>query len=413
MLPTVPVQPIQLDDYREPAGDEAVERLREAAAPFAGARMLHVNSTAFGGGVAELLFTHIGILQDLGVDATWHVLEGSDDFFTVTKFVHNGLQGAEVPWTEDMARIYLDRVEANAREIDDAYDYVVIHDPQPAAIVACKDEAGTRNGTWAWRCHIDLSAPDADMWEFFAGYVNRYDAAIFTAEEYGQPNIEGPKVAFIPPSIDPLSMKNRPLDDGTVAEVLRRYGIDGSRPIVTQVSRFDPWKDPIGVIDSFRLARKEIPGLQLVMVGSMAHDDPEGWHYLQTTQDHRENDPDIHLLTNFQEVGNLEVNAFQRASTVVLQKSIREGFGLTVSEAMWKERATIGGRVGGIKLQIEDGVSGFLVDDVEECADRIVTVVNDEELRTRLGRAGRERVREKFLTVRELEDHIRLLQSVS
>src|SRR3989440_711528 len=210
MLPTVPVQPSGLERSREPAGDEAVERLRTAAAPLVGARVLHLNSTAFGGGVAELLFTHVGLLQDLGIDTTWQVLEGADDFFTVTKFVHNGMQGADVPWTDDMARIYFDRVRANAEQIDDSYDYVFIHDPQP------------------------------------------------------------------------------------VADVLHRYGVDPSRPVVTQISRFDPWKDPIGVIDAFRLARMESPGLQLVMVGSMAHDDPEGWHYLQATQDHRENDPDIH-----------------------------------------------------------------------------------------------------------------------
>jgi len=413
MLPTVPVQPIRLDDYREPAGDEAVDRLRKAAAPLEGARLLHLNSTAFGGGVAELLFTQVGLLQDLGIDVTWQVLEGSDDFFTVTKFVHNGLQGADVPWTEEMAEVYLKRIRANAEEIADDYDFVFVHDPQPVAVLACKEDGGTRTGRWAWRCHIDVSAPDADVWQFFAGYVNRFDGAVFTSQEYAQPNVTGPKVAIIPPSIDPLSPKNCPLEPATVDEVLHRYAIDRSRPTVTQVSRFDPWKDPIGVIDAFRLARAERPDLQLVMVGSMAHDDPEGWHYLQATQDHRENDPDIHLLTNFQEVGNLEVNAFQRASTVVLQKSIREGFGLTVAEAMWKERPVIGGRVGGIKLQIEDGASGFLVDSVEECARRIVELRDDRDLRDRIGHAGRERVRQRFLTVRQLEDELRLLGSLS
>jgi trehalose synthase len=382
------------------------------AAPLHGARILHLNSTAFGGGVAELLFTHVGIMRDLGIDATWQVIEGSDDFFTVTKFVHNGMQGAEVPWTEDMARIYLDRVRSNAEQIDDSYDYVFVHDPQPAAVLRFKDEDGGRSGKWVWRCHIDVSAPDPDVWQFFCDLVGAYDAAVFTAEEYAKSNLAGPKVAFIPPSIDPLSPKNGPLDADTVSEVLHRYGIEPGRPIISQVSRFDPWKDPIGVIDAFRLARKEAPGLQLVMVGSMAHDDPEGWHYLQATEDHREGDPDIHLLTNLQEVGNLEVNAFQRASTVVLQKSIKEGFGLTVSEAMWKERPVIGGNVGGIKLQIEDGVNGYLVDSVEECAQRIVELARDAALRARLGVAARERVRSRFLSPRQLEDYLRLLQTL-
>src|SRR5437764_8408342 len=184
MLPTVPVQPIRLEDYREPAGDEAVERLRKVAAPFAGARLLHLNSTAFGGGVAELLFTHVGILLDLGIDTTWQVLEGSDDFFSVTKFVHNGMQGADVPWTEDMAKIYLDRVRANAEEIADDYDVVFVHDPQPAAVLTCKETNGDRRGAWIWRCHIDVSEPNVDIWEFFSQHVNRYDAVVFTAQDY-------------------------------------------------------------------------------------------------------------------------------------------------------------------------------------------------------------------------------------
>jgi trehalose synthase len=413
MLPTVPVQPLRLEDYREAAGDEAVDRLREVARGFAGSRILHINSTAFGGGVAELLFTHLGLLQDLGIEVTWQVLEGSDDFFTITKFVHNGLQGADVPWTEQMAELYLDRVRANARELDGEYDFYFIHDPQPAALLPAIEEDGGRPGRWVWRCHIDLSAPNPPLWQFFASMISRYDAVVFTMQDYAQPGLSGPKTAFIPPSIDPRSPKNAHVDAETVFDILRRYNIDHGRPIVTQVSRFDPWKDPIGVIDAYRLAKKEVPAIQLVMVGSMAHDDPEGWHYLQATEDHRGGDSDIHLLTNFQEVGNLEVNAFQRASTVVLQKSIKEGFGLTVSEAMWKERPVIGGNVGGIRLQIEDGQCGFLVDSVNECADRIVELVRDAELRAHLGTTAKERVRERFLTLRQLEDYLHLLGSMA
>jgi trehalose synthase len=412
MLPSVPVQPIRLDEYREPAGDEAVERLRAAAEPFRGARVLHVNSTAFGGGVAELLHTQIGILLDLGIDATWQVLEGSDEFFTVTKFAHNGMQGAEVPWTDDMARVYLDRVRANADQIADDYDYVFIHDPQPAAVLTFKEEQGRRHGKWVWRCHIDVSAPDPEVWSFFCKLVSGYEAAVFTMREFAQPDLRGPILSFIAPSIDPLSPKNAPLDDRTTTEVLERYHIDPYRPMVTQVSRFDPWKDPIGVIDAYRLARDDAPDLQLVMVGSMAHDDPEGWHYLEVTTGHCHGDPDIHLLTNLQGVGNLEVNAFQRASTAVLQKSVREGFGLTVSEGMWKRRPVIGGDVGGIRLQIEDGESGFLVSSVEDCADRIVRVIRDPGLREHMGEAAHARVRERFLTLRELEDYLGLLASL-
>lgn len=411
MLPTIPVPPKRVDEYREPAGEEAVDRLREAARPLLGARLLNVNSTAFGGGVAELLFTQVALLNDLGIETEWKILEGSDAFFAVTKAVHNALQGSEVDWSEDMALTYLESVAGNARGLTETYDYVVVHDPQPAALLALVEETRGRRGKWVWRCHIDLSAPHPAVWEFFAGYVNRYDAVVFTMADFGRPEVTRP-VQFIAPSIDPLSPKNTHVDADTIHEVLHRYGIDRHRPLVAQVSRFDPWKDPIGVIDTYRLVRKQHPDVQLVLVGIMAHDDPEAWELLRATEEHRASDPDIHLLTNLQEVGNLEVNALQRAAAVVIQKSLREGFGLTVSEALWKEKAVVGGRVGGIRLQIEDGVSGFLVDSVEACAERTVELLSEPDLRARLGWAGRERVRERFLATRELEDILRLLASL-
>ena len=412
MLPTIPVQPHRLEDYASDAGEAAVERLREAARPLKGARVLHVNSTAFGGGVAELLYTQIPLLHDLGIEATWAVLEGSDDFFAVTKDVHNGLQGADITWTREKEAVYWERMGANAAELDAEFDVVFVHDPQPAGLIHVLEEAGTRTGTWAWRCHIDMSAPNAAVWAFFEPLVNRYDAAIFTMEDFAQPGVRGPRVAFIPPSIDPTSSKNHELHDETIREILVAYGIDTERPIVSQVSRFDPWKDPLGVIDAYRTARERIPGLQLIMAGSLASDDPEGIQYLDLTEEHRDSDPDIHLFTNLQNVGNIEINAFQRASAVVIQKSTREGFGLVVSEGMWKGRPVIGGHVGGIRLQIEDGVNGFLVTSVEECADRMVRLLEDEELRSRMGRAAHERVRDRFLTTRELEDCCRLLSDV-
>lgn len=413
VLPTVPVAHKHVDEYVGPAGEEAVKRLREAARPLAGATVLHVNSTAFGGGVAELLQSQLPLLNDLGIETTWALIQGSDDYFAITKDVHNGLQGAEVPWTEEMREMYWQRIWANAQELTDVFDFVFIHDPQPAALLHVLDEEGRRSGKWIWRCHIDLSAPYRPVWDFFEPIVNRYDAAVFTMEAFAQHGVTGPRLAFIPPSIDPLSTKNIEVGDETVREVLRTYGLDPERPLVTQVSRFDPWKDPIGVIDAFRMARKEVPDLQLIMAGSLAHDDPEGMRFLELTEEHRGGDPDIHLLTDLQQVGSLEVNAFQRASTVVVQKSIREGFGLVVAEGMWKEKPVVGGDVGGIRLQIEDGETGYLVDSVWRCAERIVELVNDGELRSRMGRAGKERVRERFLTVRELEDYLRLMSALA
>ncbi len=401
----------RLDDFREAAGDEAVERLRDAARPLKGSRLIHISSTSFGGGVSELLYTHIPLLRDLGIEAEWKLLEGTEEFFTVTKLVHNALQGMPVPWTDAFEATYLKRVRANAERFEAEADFVFVHDPQPLALITYLEEWGRRTGRWVWRCHIDLSQPMDQVWSFFQLHASRYDAAVFTIEDFVKPGL-GPRVAIIPPSIDPLSPKNAHLDPEAVGEILTAYGIDADRPLVTQVSRFDPWKDPLGVIDAFRAAEEEIPDAQLILVGSMAHDDPEAWHFLELAQEHRADDPDIHILTNFQDVGPVVVNAFQRAADVVVQKSIREGFGLTVSEGMWKERPVIGGNVGGIRLQIEDGVTGYLVDSQDECAQRLVELLPDAKRREEMGRAGRERVREDFLTLRELTDYLTLLASL-
>ncbi len=413
MLPTVPVQAKRLDDYTQPAGEAAVERLREVARPLAGARVLHVNSTAFGGGVAELLHTQVPLLRDLGLDVTWALLDGSADYFGVTKAIHNALQGAETTLTDEMRETYLARVRANAADLTDDYDFVFVHDPQPAPLLPMLEERSARAGRWVWRCHIDLSAPFHPVWEFLEPIVDIYDAAVFTTEAYAQPGLTGPRLAFIAPSIDPLSLKNCPMSEGSSLEIVSPFGIDPERPLVTQVSRFDPWKDPLGVVDAFRLARHEVEGLQLALVGSLAGDDPEGLRYLQLTDDHRDGDPDVHLLTNLDGVGDSEVNAIQRLSTVIVQKSSREGFGLVVSEGMWKEKPVVGGDVGGIRLQIDDGVTGFLVDSVGTCAERIVELVRDPKLRADLGRQGKQRVRDRFLSLREIEDYLRLMVAMS
>jgi trehalose synthase len=409
VLPIVPVQPKRVSDYAEAAGDDAVERLVAVAEPLRGMRVLHVSSTAFGGGVAELLHTQVPIMNDLGIETSWALIEGSDAFFVVTKAMHNALQGAETQLDDEMRATYLDRIRANAPELPPGYDVMIIHDPQPAGILQVLEEAGDRKGRWIWRCHIDLSAPYHPVWEFVEPVVNLFDAAIFTAEEYVQPGITGPVRAFIPPSIDPLSPKNAPMSQGAWRAVIEPFGVDPDRPLVTQVSRFDPWKDPLGVIDAFRLVRKEVPNAQLVMAGSLAHDDPEGMRYLDLTNEHAASDPDIYLFTDLDGVGDTAVNAFQRASDVVVQKSLREGFGLVVAEGMWKGKPVVGGDVGGIRLQIEEGVTGHLVDGIVACADRVTELLLDPELRRAMGEAGRERARERFLSLREVEDTFRLI----
>lgn len=413
MLRLVPVAPKAVGDYAAVVGADTIAALRERATRLRGARILNVSSTAFGGGVAELLYTQVPLMNDLGLQVEWRLLEGHEAFFTVTKAMHNGLQGAEVPLTEEMKALYMGVNQDNALAFEGPYDFVIVHDPQPAALPVALDERRGMGGKWIWRCHIDLTAPHEPVWDFVDGAVETYDAAIFTMRDFVPPGFGSPHLSLMTPTIDPLSLKNIPMEPEMVSEVITRYGIDPERPVLVQVSRFDPWKDPTGVIDAFRIARAEVPGLQLAMIASMAHDDPEGWHYFTRTEDHRADDPDIFLLSNLQEVGALEVNAFQRAAAVVIQKSLREGFGLTVTEGMWKRKPVIGGDVGGIRLQIEDGTDGFLVDSPERCAVRIVEILRDPDLAEALGAAARAKVRERFLTMRTLNDFLELFETLA
>lgn len=413
MYTSVPLHPKTLEDYRPIVGDDEIETIRALAEPLRGSRVLHLNATAFGGGVAELLGALVPLKQDLGIQADWQVMRGSDDFFAVTKALHNALQGAYIDMNAEMRETFLQYCQINADLWDEDYDFVFIHDPQPVAIRAMLPaHAQSRSGHWVWRCHIDLTAAQPDVWDFLRPYVEGHDAAIFTIPQYVKNDLHMQHVAIIPPSIDPLSPKNNDLPAETIATVMDRYGIDHTRPVITQVSRFDPWKDPLGVIDTYRLAKTEIPDLQLVMVASMANDDPEGWSYYERTARHAGNDYDIFLLSNLSGVGNLEVNALQRASSVVMQKSLREGFGLTVSEGLWKHRPVIGGNVGGIPTQIINGQTGYLVNSVSEAAERAIALLADVETAEEMGQRGHLHVRKNFLTTTNLKRYLELMHSL-
>jgi len=410
MLERVPLLEKELADYTDVVGGATVERIRELAEPFRGARVLHINATAYGGGVAELLATHVPLLRSLGIDAEWQVMHGSDEFFTITKHVHNALQGAAIEWNTSMQRTYLERVLDNALALEDDWDYVVVHDPQPAALLSFLHDKkiGRASTKWIWRCHIDLTAANPDVWEFFRPFVEQHDASVWTMPEFVPDSLNMARVVHAPPCIDPLSVKNLELAMPFCKEITKQYGIDPHRPIVCQVSRFDPWKDPLGVLEAFQVVRKQIPDAQLVLAGSMATDDPEGFHVWEEIEAARGGDRDIHLLSNLHQVGAVQINAFQRMASVMVQKSLREGFGLTVSEALWKGRPVVGGRAGGITLQIRDGFDGYLVDSVEECASRIIDLLADPVGSEAMGIQGREHVRENFLCTRELEDWLTL-----
>jgi trehalose synthase len=406
----VDLQEKQLEDYRSIVGDEAIEEIRELAEPLRGARVVHVNATAFGGGVAEMLQTLAPLMRNIGLDAEWQVIEGEDEFFNVTKASHNGLQGMDIELTEDMKDIWRRYNERNAEKFEGTYDFVIIHDPQPAGMLHYH---GSQQGEhWAWRCHIDTSEPNPAYWDFFAPYVNEYEAGIFTMQQYVGPGVSFDHLAIITPTIDPLSPKNAPMSSDEANEIIDRFDIDLNRPLITQVSRFDPWKDPLGVIDAYRVAKEHIPEVQLALVGSMASDDPEGWYYLDKTIRYAGQDTDIYVLHNYHGVGALEVGAFQTASDVVVQKSTREGFGLTVTEAMWKGQPVIGGNVGGITLQIEDGETGFLVDNAQEAGEKILYLLQHPEEAQEMGIAGRERVRNNFLSTHHLKNYLELFHKL-
>lgn len=408
MLQPVAVEPKRLSDYRPIVGDAVIEELRSLAAPLRGARILHVNATSFGGGVAEILYTLVPLMRDLGLDARWQVISGEAEFFSVTKTIHNGLQGMDVPFTGEMRRIYEHYNRLNAGRFEGDYDVVVVHDPQPAALLRYTGGKGGR--AWVWRCHIDTSTPNPAFWEFLLDLIRPYDAHIFTMREFVGPGLESRHLVIIPPSIDPLSEKNAPLGEGEVRDIVSGFGVDPTRPLLLQVSRFDPWKDPLGVIDAYRLVKRELPAVQLALVGSMASDDPEGWFYYDRTLRHAGEDFDVFVLHNFHGVGPLEVNAFQRAADVVIQKSTREGFGLVVTEALWKGKPVVGGNVGGIPLQVIEGETGYLVESVEECARRTLHLLRNPDEARRMGQKAREHVRKHFLITRHLRDYLELFR---
>lgn len=409
MLTTVDVGERSIGAYRGVAPDELLDELAFRAADLRGVRVLHINATPYGGGVSELLRSVVPLMNDLGLVADWKVISADNDFFSVTKTIHNALQGAERELTPHEKDAYLATSVRNAALLEEEFDVVFIHDPQPAAILPLH---GKRSARWVWRCHIDTSRPNPEVWRFLSEYLTGYDAAVFTMAEFVPPFFPVPRVEIIPPAIDPLSPKNLPLPEATARQVLNWIGVHPDRPLVTQVARFDPWKDPLGVISAYRLAREEVAGLQLALVGSMALDDPEGWEVYRAILTESEADPLIHVFTNLTGVGNIEVNAFQRLSRLVVQKSIREGFGLVVSEALWKGTPVVAGRAGGIPLQMADGVGGILVDGVDDCAKAMLRLLRQPAEAVEMATQGQEWVRRHFLLPRMLLNELSLIHDL-
>ena len=398
-----------LADYQSVIPKDLLEEIRDLAGPLEGKRVLHVNATAFGGGVAEILYTLVPLMNDVGLSVQWQVLNATPAFFNITKSFHNGLQGMEVAPTPESRETYEAVNRANAHDLSRPYDFIVVHDPQPLAM---RRFANGGEARWIWRCHIDTSTPDHGLYDYLLPFIREYDRAVYTMEAYAPEGIGVPVVA-VPPAIDPLAPKNMALSPEDARYIVRQFGIDVERPLLLQVSRFDPWKDPLGVIDAYRVVKGKRAEVQLALVGSLASDDPEGWTFLEKVHEYVGGDPDIFVLSNLDNVGSVEINAFQSHADVIVQKSTREGFGLTVSEGLWKARPTVAGAVGGIPLQIDDGVTGFLVNSSNECAERCLQILADPAVAKQMALRGKEHVRREFLTPRLLRDYLRLFTELA
>jgi trehalose synthase len=390
---------VTVEDYESFVGGEAVERILIKASRLSDLQVTHVNSTYYGGGVAEILSSLSLLMNSAGLKTEWRAILGRPDFFSITKKMHNALQGGDIALTDLKLQIYEEVAFENAARTHFDHDVIIVHDPQPLPLI----KHYRKKSPWIWRCHVDLSAPNPALWDYLRPFIECYDAAVLSLPEYGQ-KLDLPQ-RFIMPAINPFSTTNKDLSEAEIDERLQRYNIPTDLPLIVQISRFDKWKDPQGVINAFRIARKEVD-CTLVLVGNVATDDPEGQEVFESLCKCR--GERIHILSV---QDSALVNALQRRAGVVLQKSIREGFGLTVTEAMWKGAAVVGGNTGGIRHQIQDGVNGFLVDSVEQAAERIVRLLKDRALRETIGSAARESVRKNFLMTRLMEEWFDLIGS--
>lgn len=403
--PAAPPAP-KLADYQPIIGKSQLDELRFVASALRGKRVKMVNSTAVGGGVAEMLNRLVPLLDELEIKTGWEVITGGNDFFEVTKAFHNALHGGEFTLTQQARDVFMLHNEQNRQRMNFDEDFIVIHDPQPAGLIASKTSS---SGHWIWRCHIDLSHPNQEVWKFLQPMVEQYDAAVFSSPAFAR-SLAIPQALFYP-CIDPLSEKNKELDETYIQEVCDNFGVDRTRPIVTQISRFDRLKDPLGVIQAYKMAKKYVD-FQLVLAGGGASDDPEGAVVLKEVQEAAGDDPDV-IILELPPWSALEINALQRASTIIVQKSLKEGFGLTVTEGLWKGKPTIASAVGGIPTQVIDKHTGALVHSVEGCAYQIRYLLTHTEFGTQLGRNGREHVKENFLMTTNARRWVMLLRILS
>lgn len=393
-----------INDYAQVVGEETIERIRKKAEHLKAKRILQLSSTKHEGGVAEILQNMVPLFRSLGIDMDWKTINEPKEFLEVTKDFHNMLQGQDTPISNEQKETYLENLKANASEFNfSKYDLIIVHDAPPLALIDMMD----KKVPWIWRCHIDLSEPHEGLWKFLSTYLKKYDQMVISIPEYSKKLIEE---TIIAPSIDPLSEKNRDMSEEEMRTILEKYRVPTDKPIISQISRYDKWKDPIGVIMAYKEIKKYVD-CRLVLIGNSNPDDPEGPEILEAINEAAEGDDDIFIFVNVED-NDILINTIQRKSDVVLQKSTKEGFGLTVSEALWKATPVIGGKVGGIPLQIIDGVNGYLVHSIEECASRLKHLMKDKSLQHDMGKKAKESVLNKFLITRHIEDYIDMMNEI-
>lgn len=397
-----------LDKYQDIVGDHLVQKIRSEASSLSEKKMVHINSTYQGGGVAEILNSLIILLNDVGIETDWRILHGNLDFFTITKKFHNALQGERINLSEKKKEIYYINNVNNAIFSHINHDFVVVHDPQPLPIITCYK----KRQPWVWRCHIDISTPMKDLWDYLKMFILKYDAMIVSMEKFKPRDIPDRVLPryIIRPSIDPMNLKNRDIPSFTISKYLSKYGIDEEKPIITQISRFDKWKDPEGMIKIFKMIKRKV-NCQLILAGSMATDDPEGQGILENLEKLVETEKDIHLIIN---APDILINVLQRVSSVIIQKSLKEGFAITVSEALWKKTPVVTSNVGGLSSQVVHGKNGYLIEpkDYTGFAEKITYLLKNPTIAEKMGEFGREHVKNNFLITRHLLDYIHLMKNV-
>lgn len=409
MLQRMDLGQVSLDRYEPIVGRKTLVELSELAAPLRGARVAQINATAVGNGVTTLLRSLVPLYRALDVEAEWLTIPGGPEFFSVAQGIHDAFQGAEFDLTAEAKAAFINCGEMRERALEESYDYVIVHDPPAIGLSSLRERD---KASWVWRCHVDASECNQEVLAFLKPFIDDYDRLVFPMDAFVPEQLRDRQIVFTPPGIDPLSPKNVKLRVDLCRQILEWTGVRLDKLLITHVSRFDTWKDPSGVIDVYRQVRAEVPGTQLALLGQMPVDDPRGWEVYREIVAETRGDPEMHVLTNCAGVGNVQVNAFQSSSQVVLQKSIREGFGLAVSEALWKGTPVVAGRAGGIPLQMPEGTGGYLVDSTSDCVEKTLRLLRNPREADELAVAGRAHVKRNFLITRVLADELRLLASL-